>query len=92
MFKLFLCKHLLIVQTLLKAVPESLFRRTDFVMRALAGFLSKPFVYCESGFWKPLRKSTGGFQAYRKGFHINSWLAETRYKLSVSGFSKVLHK
>jgi hypothetical protein len=52
----------LIVQILLKAVPNSLFRLTDFPVRALAGFFSKLLVYCESGFWKPLRKSTGGFQ------------------------------
>jgi hypothetical protein len=38
-FKLLLCKHLLIVQTLLKADPESMFWLTDIV-RALAGFLS----------------------------------------------------
>jgi hypothetical protein len=48
--------------TLLKAVPESLFRLTDFAVRTLEGFFSKPLVYCESGFRKPLRKSTGGFQ------------------------------
>jgi hypothetical protein len=50
------------VQTLLKAGPESLFRLTNFAVRALAGFFSKLLVYCESGFWKPVRKSTGGFQ------------------------------
>jgi hypothetical protein len=93
--------------TLLKAIPESLFWLTDFAVRALAGFFSKLLVYCESGFQKLLRKSTGGFQyskpdmaenicssssaAYRKGFHINNRLTETLYKLSVSGFSKVLH-
>ncbi len=43
---------------LLKAVPESLFRLTDFSVIALVGFFSKPLVYCESGFCK----STGGFQ------------------------------
>jgi hypothetical protein len=48
--------------TLLKAVPESLFRLTDFAVRALAGFFSKPLVNCESGFRKPLCKSSGGFQ------------------------------
>ncbi len=47
---------------LLKAIPESLFRLTDFAVRALAGFSSKLLVYCESGFRKPLHKSTGGFQ------------------------------
>ncbi len=47
---------------LLKPVPESLFRLTDFSVRALVGFFSEPLVYCESGFRKPLRKSTGGFQ------------------------------
>jgi hypothetical protein len=61
-FKKFIFKHLLIVQTLLKAISESLFRLTDFAVRALAGFFSKPLVYCELGFRKPLRKSTGGFQ------------------------------
>ncbi len=90
-------KNLLIVQTLLKAVPESLLRLTDFAVRALAGFSSKPLVHCESGFRKPLCKSTAGFSkpdmtvnihssssaAYRKGFHINNRLTETRYKLSV---------
>ncbi len=55
-------KHLLIVQTLLKAVPESLFRLTDFAVGALEGLFSKPLVYCESGFQKLPRKSTGGFQ------------------------------
>jgi hypothetical protein len=43
---------------LLKAVQESLFCLTDFAVRALAGFFSKPLVYCESGFRKPLRKFT----------------------------------
>jgi hypothetical protein len=43
----------LIVLPLLKAVPESLFRLTD-VVRALAGFFSKPLMYFESGFRKPL--------------------------------------
>jgi hypothetical protein len=89
---------------LLKAVPESLFRFTDADVRALAGFFSKPLMYFESGFRKPLHRSTGGFSkldmtvnihsfssaAYQKGFHINNRLTETQYKLSVSGFSKVL--
>jgi hypothetical protein len=48
--------------TLLKAVPESLFQLTNFAVRALAGFLSNPLMYCESGFRKLLHKSTGGFQ------------------------------
>jgi hypothetical protein len=48
--------------TLRKAVPESLFQLTDFAVRALAGFFSKRLVFYESGFRKPLRKSTGGFQ------------------------------
>ncbi len=42
------CAALLLL--LLKAVPESLFRLTDFAVRALAGFFTKPLVYCESGF------------------------------------------
>jgi hypothetical protein len=46
---------------LLKAIPKSLFRLTDFAVKALAGFFSKPLVYCESGFRKLLHKSTGGF-------------------------------
>ncbi len=90
------------MQTLLKAVPESLLWLTDFAVRALAGFFSKPLVCCELGFRKPLRKSTGGSgmtvniqsssaAAYQKGFHINNRLTETGYKLSVLGFSKVLH-
>ncbi len=55
------------MQTLLKVVPESLFRLTDFAVRALAGFFfSKPLVYCELGFRKPPRKSTGGFPEYVK--------------------------
>ncbi len=76
----------------LKAVPESLFRLTDFSVRALAGSFSKPLVYCESGskscfvsllagFSKPdmtvnLRSSSSA--AYRKGFHIKHRLTETR--------------
>ncbi len=47
----------LIVQTLQKAVPESMFQLTDFAVRILAGF-RKPLVYCEPGF----HKATGGFQ------------------------------
>ncbi len=39
-----------------------LLRLTDIAVRALAGFFSKPLVYCKLGFRKPLRKSTGGFQ------------------------------
>jgi hypothetical protein len=42
--------------------PEALFQLTDLAVRALAGFFSKLLVYFESGFQKPLRKSTGGFQ------------------------------
>jgi hypothetical protein len=49
------------MQTLPKAVPESMFRLTDFAIRTLAGF-RKPLVYCELGFRKPLHKATGGFQ------------------------------
>ncbi len=46
----------------LKAVPESLLRFTGVAVRALAGFFSKPVMYFELGFQKPLHKSTGGFQ------------------------------
>jgi hypothetical protein len=53
----------LIRQTLQKAVPESLFRLTDFAVRILAGFFSKPLVYRESGFRKLFCKSNGGFQS-----------------------------
>ncbi len=97
--------HLLIVQTLLKAVTESLFRPTDFAVRALAVFLvshlctlnqvsESRFVSLLAGFSKPdmnvnIRSSSSA--AYRKGFHIHNQLTETQYKLSVSGFSKVLH-
>ncbi len=76
-------KHLLIVQTLLKAVPESLFRLTDFAVGALEGLFSKPDMTVN------IRSSSSA--AYQKGFHINNRLTETWYKLSVSGFSKVLH-
>jgi hypothetical protein len=48
------------MQTLLKAVPESMFRLTDFALRTLAGF-RKPLVYRESGFQKPLRKASSGY-------------------------------
>ncbi len=89
----------------LKAVPESLFRLTDVAVRALAGFFSKPLMYFEwvsescfisllMGFSKPgmtMNIHSSSSVAYRKGFHINNRLTETRYKLSVSGFSKVLH-
>jgi hypothetical protein len=98
-------KHLLIVQTLLKAIPDSLFRFTDFAVGALAGLFSKTLVYCESGFQKLLRKSTVGFSkrdmtvnirssssaTYQKCIYINNWLTEAQNKLSVTGFSKVLH-
>jgi hypothetical protein len=49
------------MQTLPKAVPESMFQFTDFARTILAGF-RKPHVYCESGFQKLLCKATGGFQ------------------------------
>ncbi len=49
------------MQTLPKAVPESMFRLTDFAVRTPKDF-RKPLVYYEMGFRKPLRKSTGGFQ------------------------------
>jgi hypothetical protein len=50
------------MQILPKAVPESMFRLTDFAVRTPAGF-RKPPVYCESGFRKALLlKATGEFQ------------------------------
>jgi hypothetical protein len=52
------------MQILPKAVPESMFRLTDFVVRTPVVF-RKPLVYCESGFRKPLCKATGGFQLAR---------------------------
>ncbi len=60
-FELILWKHSTMVQTLPKAVPESTFRLTDIAVRTPAGF-RKLLVYCESGFRKPFRKATGGFQ------------------------------
>jgi hypothetical protein len=52
------------------------------------------FVSLLAGFSKPdmaVNICSSSSAAYRKGFHINNRLTETRYKLSVSGFSKVLH-
>jgi hypothetical protein len=49
------------MQTLRKAVPESMFRLTDFTVGTLVGF-RKLLVYFELGFQKLLRKATGGFQ------------------------------
>jgi hypothetical protein len=46
---------------LTKSLPESMFWLTDFAVRTPVDF-RKPLVYCESGFVKPLCKSTGGFQ------------------------------
>ncbi len=62
-FKLLLENHLLILEALLKAVPESMFRLTYFAERTWAGF-RKPLVYrfSESSFRKPFLKTTGGFQ------------------------------
>jgi hypothetical protein len=57
------------MQTLPKAVQESMFQLTDFVIRTLVGF-RKQFVYCESGFGKPLHKAPGGFQ---KAVHDNEY-------------------
>ncbi len=51
--------------TIFADLPESRSRiyvlLTDFVVGTLVSF-KKPFVYCESGFGKPLCKATGGFQ------------------------------
>ncbi len=55
-FKLLLWKYLQITQNLLKAVPESIFRLTDFAVRTLAGS-RKPLVSFELGFRKLLCKS-----------------------------------
>ncbi len=88
--------YLLIVETLTKAVPESMFRLTDLAERTQADF-RKPLVFCESDFRKPIHEVTGGFSklnmtvnilsasfaAYRKGFHIHNRLTKTRKKLSV---------
>jgi hypothetical protein len=104
-FKLLLYKHLLIVQTLLKAVPKSLFRLTYFAVEHWRVFwvsclctvnqVSKSsFVNLLEGFSKldmTVNIWSSSSAAYRKGFHIHNQLTETRYKLSVSGFSKVLH-
>jgi hypothetical protein len=49
------------MQTLPKAVPESMFHLTDFAIRTLAGF-RKLLVYCELGFRKLLHKAIGRFQ------------------------------
>jgi hypothetical protein len=51
----------LIVETLPKAISESMFRLANLGVRTLAGF-RKPLLLCESGFRKPIRKATGGFQ------------------------------
>ncbi len=88
-FKLLLWKHLLILQTLLKAYAESMVRLTDFAVRMLPGF-RKLLVSCESGFQKPFCKVTGRFSvswtwpwiyvvvsssaACQKVFHIHNWL------------------
>jgi hypothetical protein len=42
-------KHILTMQILLKATPESMFRLFDFAVRTTAGF-RKPLVYCELGY------------------------------------------
>jgi hypothetical protein len=49
------------MQSLLKAIPEFMFRLTDFAERIRAG-ISKLLVYSELGFQKLLCKATGGFQ------------------------------
>jgi hypothetical protein len=54
-------ENLPIVLTLVNAVPESMFRLTDFTVRTLAGF-RKPLVYSEPGFQKLFHKAPGGFQ------------------------------
>ncbi len=48
-------------------------------------------MYCESGNTGTVNIRSSLSVAYWKGFHIKTRLTETRYKLSVSGFSKVLH-
>ncbi len=52
------------------------------------------FLSLLAGFSKPdmtVNICSSSSAAYQKGFHINNRLTETRKKLSVSGFSKVLH-
>jgi hypothetical protein len=49
------------MQTLPKAVPESMFQLTGFAIRTPAGF-RKPLVYSESGLQRPSLKATGVFQ------------------------------
>jgi hypothetical protein len=49
------------MQILLKAVPGSIFRLTDFALKTPAGFRELP-VYSESGFRKLLCKATGRFR------------------------------
>jgi hypothetical protein len=61
LFNLLVWETLLIMQTLPKTVPESMFQLTDFAIRTLVGF-RKPLVYCESGFRKLLHKATSVFQ------------------------------
>ncbi len=76
---------------LLKAIPESLLWLTDFSVRALAAFFSKPLctvnrvseshsVSLLAGFSKPdmtvnIRSSSSAFT--KKGFHNNNRLTET---------------
>jgi hypothetical protein len=49
------------MQTLPKAVPESMFQLTGFAVRTPEGF-RKLLVYSESGLQKPSLKATGVFQ------------------------------
>ncbi len=77
-FKLLLWTHILIVQTLQKAVPESLFRLTDFIVRTLEG-IRKPLVSCESApkaalqvyWWVSVSRTLPWIY-----FHPHQWLTE----------------
>ncbi len=79
--------HLLIIQTLPKAVAESMFRLTDFAVRTLTCF-KKPLVYCEPGsksrfvsVWAgcsyldmTVKILSASSAAYKMGFRIYNWL------------------
>jgi hypothetical protein len=76
-----------------------------FAVKALEGFSvsrlctvnwvsESSFISLLVGFSKKdmtVKIHTSSSTAYQKGFLINNQLTETRYKISVSGFSKVPH-
>ncbi len=88
-FKLLLWKHLVIVETLPKAVPESMFRLTDLAVRLRMGF-SKPDM--------TVNIHPAPSAANRKDFHIHNQLTENRetslYRVSVriSVISECFHR